>query len=171
MDNFYVAPAVITIDPGIEGTGLAIWSMNEWAVETIPLATYVLVPIKGKDWVSAVEDLHYKIIPILEKHNVQKGYCEFPQYFTSAVGHAATAKGDIYKLSCLVGVFMGAMLSRKTNLILVQVNQWKGQLPKDVVISRLLRRQPRLAELNIKTHAWDAVGLAYYKKRIFSGIR
>lgn len=164
-------PTIATIDPGIRGTGIAIWSMDNWQKETLPIATYVVTPPADEDWVYAIADLHKHIEPIWEQHNVQKAYCEFPQYFTSGKGHSATAKGDIYKLSCLVGVFMGMMLGKGTMLIPVQVNVWKGQLSKDAVIARLLKREPRLRNLDIETHAWDAVGIAYYHKRIFSGLK
>lgn len=164
-------PTIATIDPGIRGTGIAIWSMENWLKETLPIATYVITPPAHDDWVFAIADIYKQIDPIWEIHNVQKAYCEFPQYFTSGKGHSATAKGDIYKLSCLVGVFMGMMLGKGTMLIPIQVNSWKGQLPKEAVIARLLKREPKLADLNIQTHAWDAVGIGYYYKRIFSGLR
>lgn len=164
-------PTIITIDPGIRGTGIAVWSMDDWLSETIPIKTYVITPPSDEDWVFAIADIYDKIEPILETHNVKKAYCEFPQYFTSGKGHSATAKGDIYKLSCLVGVFMGMMLAKQTVLIPVYVTSWKGQLTKEAVIARLVKREPKLLTLGIDTHAWDAVGIAYYHKRIFSGLK
>lgn len=162
---------IATIDPGIRGTGIAIWSMDEWKTETLPIATYVVTPPSDEEWVFAISDIFAQVTPIWERHNVQKAFCEFPQYFTSGKGHSATAKGDIYKLSCLVGVFMGMMLARNTVLVPVQVNSWKGQLTKEAVIKRLLKKEPRLEQANIESHAWDAVGIAFYHKRKFTGLK
>lgn len=159
---------VVTIDPGIRGTGLAIWDLKTWKTATIPLATFVVTPPQEEKWVQAIGTLYDQIEPIFEEYKVVKAYCEFPEYFSSGKGHAATSKGQIYKLSCLVGVFMGIMLAKGCTLIPVQVHAWKGQLSKDAVITRLLKIEPKLDDLGINTHAWDAVGIAFSLKGKFS---
>lgn len=159
---------IATIDPGIRGTGIAIWSLSNWRNETVPIATYVLTPPSNDDWVMATEYLCTNTEPIFQRHNVVKVYCEFPQYFADGKGHAATATGNIYKLACLVGVFMGMFMSRGLEFIPIEVNKWKGQLPKDAVIKRLIKREPLLANMDIDTHAWDAVGIAFHLKKKFT---
>lgn len=160
-------PTVVTIDPGIRGTGLAIWSLKTWKTATVPLATIVITPSSTRDWVEAISDIYEEIDKVWVTYNVQKAYCEFPQYFTAGVGHSATAKGDIHKLACLIGVFMGMMLEKGVTFTPVKVTTWKGQLPKKAVISRLKRREPFLENMNIDSHAWDAVGIGFYLKGKF----
>lgn len=159
---------VITIDPGIRGTGLAIWSLKNWETDTVPLATFVITPPSDEEWVIAIGTIFDQIDPIFDEYKVVKAYCEFPQYFSSGKGHAATSDGKIFKLACLVGVFMGIMLVKNCILFPINVTAWKGQLPKEAVISRLIRIEPKLSQLNIDSHAWDAVGIAFHLKGKFT---
>lgn len=158
---------IVSIDPGIRGTGLAFWDMKEWGHALLPIAVEVITPPENQKWVMACSTLYEEFTDVLESYGVSKAYCEFPQYFMSPTGHAATADGNIFKLSSLIGVFMGCLLSRGGILIPIKVNKWKGQLPKGVVERRIRKLSPEIDTLGVESHAWDAVGIGLYAQGLF----
>lgn len=97
-------------------------------------------------------------------------YIEWPSFFASAVGHAAAARGDLVKLTFGAG-FVCGQLRREFGCLIepIPVNDWKGQLPKSVVIGRIRKILGKDAcrKLGIKSHAWDAVGIGLYAKGHF----
>jgi hypothetical protein len=116
------------------------------------------------NWVLTCEKFHERFHRIINQFTVRRVYCEFPQYFASATGHAATGKGDIHKLACLVGVFMGATYEYGGEFHPILVNDWKGQLSKDAVIQRVGDRLPNLRSsgMKIETHSYDAIGIGLF---------
>lgn len=74
--------------------------------------------------------------------------------------------GSLQKLVFLVGVIAG-YLPEDWRIILVTPSGWKGQLPKDVVIRRMTARYGTavVKTLNVKTHAWDALGIGEWAWR------
>lgn len=159
----------ISIDPGIAGTGIAIWSRKDWDFNVPPLYVTNLMPQDHLDWVLNSERHVKRLKAILEEWNVITGTIEFPQYFQSATGHAATADGKIYKLACLVGAFMGCIWDFGGGIEPVLVNEWKGQLSKDAVIARIKRKCPEICNVSypIESHSWDAVGIGMWAKGKF----
>ncbi|GAH42403.1 unnamed protein product [marine sediment metagenome] len=90
----------------------------------------------------------------------------------SAQGYAA-ASGDAYTKLCVsIGVIMDALdgLWPFAKWILVPVNEWKGQLPKPVVVRRVRQVLGKLEDeqgKTIATHAIDATGIGLWVKGAF----
>lgn len=172
-DLYDTATAVIAIDPGLDGTGWAVWTndaQNE--APAVPTGCGTLRAPKDKDmtltdrcqalWEKLRDDLCDADVglPMIPFNRHTYVFLELPTHFaSSARGIAAQGGGSIYYLTYLVG-FLGAKLSQCT-VILFTPNEWKGQLPKDVVQRRVTRflGTETCEELGIKTHAWDAVGM------------
>lgn len=153
-----------SIDPGIRGCGIVIWDDDLWG-ESYPITSYVLDPnIYKSDWVYICADMHKELSKIFNTFNVKKVYCEFPQYFGSDIGHAATSDGKIYKLSCFVGMVMGTIFEIGGTFNPVYVTDWKGQMTKEAVIKRIKRKMPQWETYvpNMKSHAWDAFGIGLH---------
>ena len=159
------ARRLIAIDPGLGGTGWALWDRHH---QMVPVATGVVRDTAKDDTLAnRCWDLKEKLFLALS--NADSGwhrastfvYIEMPQHMQSAAGIAAQA-GAIYKLTFLVG-YLAARLHPST-VIVVTPGDWKGQLPKAVVMGRVLNRLgPRVCErLQIKSHAWDAVGIGLW---------
>lgn len=159
----------ITIDPGITGTGVALWSIADWSKKVVPIDARILTPDDNLDWVGNCQLLTQKLSIYVAANDVHHADVEFPQYFQSAVGHAATADGKIYKLACLIGCFMGVLWHVNARCNPILVNTWKGQLPKPAVIARIKRHLPEINDVNFKidSHAWDAVGIGMFAKGFF----
>jgi hypothetical protein len=163
---------LIAIDPGLGGTGWALWSTRHQKPWGTPMEVGI-VRDTAKDESLAIrcEELSEKIRDSLNAatghwnvgwhHNRTYLYLEMPQHMTNVKGIAAQA-GAVYKLTFLVGYLAKAF--HQCTVHVVTPNEWKGQLQKDVVIRRIQRTltPERCDDLGIKTHAWDAVGIGLW---------
>lgn len=165
---------VVTIDPGLGGTGWAYWySMNVSPTNITKKArppdfTGVLrVPKKIKDW----EDKAYgysKLFEQLVKRSLPEAdedgrlfVIEFPQLFSSSsISFASAQRGDLFKLSYLVGMYSQIIYSSKvpSEIDLVSPNAWKGQLTKKATNKRIMRTIKK----KYRDHEADAVGIGLY---------
>ena len=139
----------LTIDPGLSGTGWAYWDRN-WKL----IRHGVIKPPAKHTW----EQKMQFIIQILESHVYELGlnqaYVEFPSFFQSTGGQVTARSGALVKLSSLVGAIMFTFSAKP-----VRVNEWKGQLPKEIIIKRIKRILPNV---KAKSHDWDAIGIGLY---------
>lgn len=142
----------ISIDPGIGGSGWAIWDMK-WN-----LLDYGVLELKGGDEFDKLKYITNNLKDICKKTNVKYVYIEYPQVFQTNIA----LSGALTKLAYGVGVIAGSLFPRKVELI--RVLDWKGNLPKEVVIKRIKQRMP---DIKADSHAWDAIGIGLYKKGIF----
>jgi hypothetical protein len=92
--------------------------------------------------------------------------CEYPAYFDTVAGNMVAKKGDLLKLTYLVGLIAGRV--HPVPFRLVPVNAWKGQLPKEVVIGRLekLYADTQCAG-KLNSHSYDACGIGLHVKGLF----
>lgn len=146
---------IISIDPGIRGTGYAVWD-NKWN-----LIEHGILTSKEDEWHSKFPDLSVQMVRIIRKHKIKKAYIEEPQKFQGKFGDMVANRGDLVKLSMFVGFLSGRM---NIQVECVRVIDWKGTLPKDVVEKRVERLIPGL---KAKSHAIDAIGIGLYVKGVF----
>jgi hypothetical protein len=184
--------ALLAVDPGINGTGWALWKSlprdgkpttapdhvgvlqkrHGSYVETANWITDELYVVTGiARWMCAV---HRSCVCGCGPQPSIRVTCEFPEFQTSASRSMGWMRGDLQKLTYLVGCIghMTYMLTTKNTGSMfepVPVSQWKGQLPKAVVESRIRDSLGATAcnRLGIKTHAWDAVGIGLRRLEVF----
>ena len=149
----------LTIDPGISGTGYALWSSPHW--ELMKTGIYSVSSDKVT-WEHKGHIIAQNIAILCRNYSVRKICIEFPAYFDSSSGNMVAKRGDSVKLTWMVGMICGIVYPLKP--VLVPVNNWKGQMPKDVVIRRIQKRLgvERCEELGIKSHMWDSVGVGLF---------
>lgn len=157
----------LSIDPGLLGTGYALWDSNKWDVLDKPTHFGVLKPSSssGKEWVERSIDLGQQLKTIIASNAVEAVYCEFPMKFDSGVGGAASSGkvSDIGKLTFLVGVIAQVAYNEDAVFHPVPVNDWKGQLTKEIVAFRIAKRL--VVEIDYyDSHANDAVGIGLWAK-------
>jgi hypothetical protein len=160
---------VLFVDPGLGGTGWA----NFPYITTKSSATTVVKPngtgvihipaSKYKEgWIQHAELISASFFGVLTAYAPRLVIIEQPALWAgSAVSHAsATAgkdgePGDLFKLAYLVGMF-GGMVKQTvgTSPILIMPHEWKGQLPKEVVLARL-----QVFGIQAKDHEGDAIGM------------
>lgn len=152
--------ALMAIDPGLQGTGYAIWNTNK---KTAPYRVGVLNGGKG-DWQTRVDRIALAIRKLCREENVDRIICEMMEHYNTASSQMAWSKGDLQRTMFLIGTLHGVTRKQVPYFRLVTPREWKGQLPKSVTIQRvekaLTAKQCR--NLGIKTHAWDAVGIGLW---------
>lgn len=181
--------AVLAVDPGVAGTGWALWRSvkkgqqapnhpDEVGVLTPRGGTFVeksnaiadeLHVITGRArWLCAVHRVYF--CGCGKQPHVLVA-CEFPEFQAAAHRMMGWKRGDLQKLTYLVGAvgYMAYGMTVSAVLEPVPVSQWKGQLPKAVVTDRIREALGSAAcgQLAIKTHAWDAVGIGLWRLGVF----
>lgn len=76
-------------------------------------------------------------------------------------------RGDLVTLSFFIGYLAGRICP--IPFIPVEINKWKGQLSKKNVTDRIKNKLTKKVckTLEIRTHAWDAVGIGLWAKGHF----
>jgi len=156
----------ISIDPGLGGTG---WSVFDRDVGKVPIEVGIINRRKGH-WSHRAFMIAYGIVEICEALEVRDLYCEYPAFWDTVAGTMVAKRGDLLKLTFLVGVICAipfASVKCLKNFELVPVIKWKGQLKKNVVIARILAKLGKEACKRFRLHIWDAVGIGLYKLGLF----
>lgn len=153
---------VFSIDPGLSGTGVAEWRSGALR------AVHVIHFKKGAETlIEKCNSISDQVTNIVRRTPAHRGgaefYIEMPQMMTNVKGIAAQG-GAVYKLTFLVGYLAAMVWPYARHVEEVPIHAWKGQLPKDVVQRRIIKTLgvDTCQELNIRTHAWDAVGIGLW---------
>jgi len=152
---------LLAIDPGLEGTGWAVFR------HSTPVKCGIETASRRYKW---FEKLHYYcefMERLAVKVRATECVLERPVFMQSS-GGMVTAKSDsLVKLAMLVGALYTRMPPLVKRCTLVTPNQWKGQLPKTIAIDRIQMRldsrtltalEPSDPEASA-THDWDALGI------------
>lgn len=146
----------LTIDPGLGGTGWALWSGRR----THPIDYGTVHPVKSDDLGIRIQSVCLKLWKIHTLGNIEQVFVEMPAFFQSASGTMVARRGDLVKLTLMAGAIIGHFSSLGVPGTLIEVAKWKGQLPKDVVRRRIERRIGKIEGSG--THAADAIGIGLY---------
>jgi Holliday junction resolvasome RuvABC endonuclease subunit len=150
---------LLSIDPGLDGTGWALWDEN-W--ELGPHVSNA-VPSKGHmEWNERAHYIATYLSELAKKETPCQVASEYPAFFQSAGGQTTAASGALVKLTYLVGCIGMAMYDLGYDLQLVSPTAWKGQLPKTVVEGRIRKIFPGWQPTRKASHEWDAVGIGAY---------
>ena len=157
MRNHYM-----TIDPGLPGSGFAMWDEEYWKAQIISDDKLLC----NKPEYHAVHNFKStekyldQIIIYIKMFQIKKVWIENAAYMGgSAKGQMVADTGRLIKLAKFVGAIEAVCWTMSVPCIPVEVKEWKGTLPKDVCNHRILRVWP---ECDCKSHDWDAVGIGMY---------
>jgi hypothetical protein len=160
---------VISLDPGVQGTGVAIWSAENWnrRVPPIHVQNFDRLGTDG-DWKGAANRMGKLLDGLMKEYGTVALHSEFPQLMSGAGGHMVAASGDLQKLTFIVGVFAQVAWANGAMFTEHLVHSWKGQMSKEAVIVRIKRKIPKVVELNPQTHSWDAIGIGLHAQGFFN---
>lgn len=161
--------SLLSLDPGLTGTGYAFWSKPFKAPNEIG----VLKASKG-EWWDRAHDIAMQIEEMCSEREHHKAHgtkvvAEFTEYHAAATSNMGWRTGDLQRLTFLCGVIAGHVHPRV--FIPVTTSGWKGQLPKHVaaqrvekILGRNVCRELGLPKIERRsdTHAWDAVGIGLW---------
>jgi len=151
---------LMAIDPGLNSLGWAIWEANNRSdmpdrVGLLHAPRKLSLPDRSLFLAEALDAL----LPEEEECEVVS---EYPAYHGRVKGWDS---GDLQKLVFLVGFLAGYFF--RFHFTPVTPGEWKGQLPKDVVIRRLQKRLGKSATKHFDKDIWDAVGIGLWKRGRF----
>lgn len=143
----------MSIDPGIGGTG---WAM--WEEEKLVASSSIKPRIKGKSWEQKAAAIIDQLRDVC--NNCRPMQCFIEQPFIALDGGRAeisAKRQDVVKLSILNGMIVQAI----PNTHQVRVIDWKGQCPKHIFKKRIERY---LSSINYRpstttSHELDAIGI------------
>lgn len=157
----HVFANVITMDPGLEGTGWAIFAglRADGKPKSRPISSGVIRPKKIGSWQQKANDVCCTFVGIVAACENPVIIMEFPELWATGKSFASAsgAQGDLFKLAYLVGGL--ARTGHELAIfqpVLVSPRDWKGQLPKDVVMSRIRKV---LGDIRLRDHEADAIGI------------
>jgi hypothetical protein len=161
-------PALLAIDPGLQGTGAAFWRSNR---QTAPDWVDVITYRKG-EWTDRAMAIAGQIKERLVEE-VSRGsmlgpvtfVCELMEMHQSARAQMMWKSGDFQRTLVFTGMMVARVHRYVDEVELVKPSQWKGQLPKAIANRRVaaILGEKACRELDIQTHAWDAVGIGLWK--------
>lgn len=174
--------SILTVDPGVGGTGLSLWNKDRWHTANGPIWCGNITPGRGpQDWLARVDRLCDKLHDFMIEWSlwgesgvtygpVVEAYMEMPKFFSDkAAGTMVAETGDLIKLAYISGAIGQVIHNHEVILHHIRVDQWKGQLGKPIVIERIKKRLPGIVqELNPKSHSWDSIGLGLWAKGRFT---
>lgn len=157
----------LTIDPGTIATGVAKWRADMWENPVPPFDVELVRTPKAvlqRDWLDKVAWQRDRFQALVGDDNVIEVFVELPMKFEGVKGDMVSAKGDLVKLTFLVGAFYGVCQDLGIPFEPVPVIEWKGQLPKPVVEKRIRDALGVKRCTSFTADVWDAVGIGLYKK-------
>jgi len=144
----------ISVDPGVSGTGYAIWSRTNRIIDFGIIAP----PSTIKEFEARVMNIERRLRNVVRTYKVEKSYIEFPAFYQGFGGQVTARSGALVKLAFTVGILYGAL----PECHLVPVSSWKGSLPKEIVIQRIRKILPKTDWMDFKEHVWDACGIGLH---------
>jgi len=154
-------PRLISIDPGSDGCGVALWSTDD---QTLIRAGYIKTEdqhlgLLGGRVITTLRDEWEENNTHVSAHAV----VELPKIYDRRTSKADPA--DLIKLATV----SGAMAALFRSYEFVVPRDWKGQMPKEVVQSRLHRDMPADAFMRmepcpkgVRHNVYDAMGIGLW---------
>lgn len=163
---------LITIDPGIDALGWAVWddynSSFFYKELNAPIDSGVCRTDKKLPWFAKTNDMAFKVSEILSNYNKNCHHvaCEMPKYMESQKGRVAARSDALVKLVFMVGKIAQVAEEYGMQFIPVAVGEWNGQLPKKIMEDRVTKR----LGIRYREHEYDAVGIGLHLKGYFPNL-
>ena len=172
MTNALARPILCAIDPGVHSTGWALMNLSDKSQQPLVRSSGVIREPNNRPWLDCADAVSATLLKLLQDNWVKRVAIEQPQIWTAdSSSLASAARGDLFKLAVLVGDIIGHLrvgLQNRVEIRLVTPNEWKGQLPKPVVMERV---RTILGYNNpacrLRDHETDAIAIGLYVFGVF----
>jgi len=161
----------ITIDPGARvggGTGIAVFNtiICPNSSSKSPIETYQLES-KAPLWLEKVDEIANELYHFVNLHlhscTAPLVFIERPKFYDTFKGQTAAKSDSLFKLIFVTGRLFQVIRSFNLPCILLPIADWKGQLNKKQVSTRI----HRICGKNWTKDQDDAVGMGLYLKGLF----
>lgn len=177
---------IAAIDPGTVTMGLALFDAKARERSKTPRPLFAAAHTMGASHRGGAEQNAFRMGDVFR--NAVKGYrleivyCERMEFLPSARGHAAIT--DVLGVAFACGVLGQISRELKATFHAVPVTKWKGQLSKDQVARRILKKWGMegpckkscpcddaplsfMSDPRSPSHDWDAVGIGLFGMGFF----
>lgn len=177
----------VSIDPGTVTMGYCVWDMKRWerSKPSPPVAagkydlnrSFTTSGQTLRNHISGVRELLKRLDSALDGYRVERIYCEEMQGFDGV--RADAARADVLHVAFATGAIFHYAETIGAAFHSVPVNKWKGQLKKEMVYRRILKRFD-LTERDDEdattfggllsypiSHDWDAFGIGLFAQGKF----
>ncbi len=153
---------MITVDPGLH-CGIA-WWLDGVPIDAITLTHTRTTTEYFAKADSTVEKVFKFVCRCKSEFPPDVVYLEWPAVFPSPGGQTAARTGSIVKLAYITGRIAEVFRSSTASLRYVDVQKWKGQVPKAVMNRRVqdVLVSKGLGSLGHSTHELDALGIGLW---------
>ena len=150
----------LAIDPGLHYSGFCVMSSDLRILEA------GCVHHKGPlSWDARLPLVMEDVMAVYRRHLPDTFVFEVPEHWSGREGFAARESGSVFKLTFLAGALYGVVKHQcLSEMVLLTPSKWKGQMPKDLVHKRLIRKVPEASEYT-DHNVLDAIALAYVSFR------
>jgi len=140
-----------------------------WGAGHVPLGVFLWTTPRDLDWSARCVVQAQRLDELLQRMPISKVVCELPQHFEGARGQAAEGRGDIIKLTYMVGGYGIVCGMRGISFEHAPVMTWKGQLSKESVEKRVRRiiGEDHFERLRIRRDVIDACGIGLWARGLF----
>jgi hypothetical protein len=143
------------VDPGLGGTGWAYFPTMPGAPKKWGVLNERIKADSG-DWYSRAFRLAEKFERVLDEFEPNVVVLEMGELWAgSEVSVTSGKRGDLLKLVFLIGVLSEVCHKNDYRVVLVTPNEWKGNLPKEVVAARCEAQ----FGFTVGNHEQDAIGM------------
>ena len=144
----------ISIDPGIGGSGVAVWK-DKLSECDVPLATFSLRGKTRGQYMTQFES-------IIKVWGVTSAVIENAMHFKANVrGKVCLDSGSLVKLAQFIGSLEEVCRSNGVLVTLVTPIKWKGQLSKSLTLKRINKLWCECPQK--PDHLVDAVAIGYWR--------
>ncbi len=153
---------LISVDAGLHSAG---WAVFEGILPINAGLVHPRSEYKDDELVTRAIDVGQQIGVLAREHGAREAVIEMPVYY----GQGDRNAGSIFKLCVCIGAIAASLNELGVEVSSVDVPDWKGQLPKDVVIKRIRAILPDyvIEDLKPVKDMWDAIGIGLWKKGSF----
>ena len=149
---------ILGIDPSLNACGVAIVNDGKLAAwDTLNSSKMKnIFDTKLAEYANKASCIFSQIKVIVKKEKIDLICLEVPEHF-GVSGYMARESGSIFKLTFLCG-----MLCSLPDIRVFPPRIWKGQIPKEVMRNRFIKKFPDLDIKNLDHNILDAMGIALY---------
>ena len=157
----------LTIDPGVGGTGFAVWDCERFHELVEPVDSGAIeCDGSGCEWIEKVMRIGDLLrTTVCRKYVISHVFYEHPQFIEGPRGIASARDGSLVKLSLIAGVVV-ASAAANARVVPVPLH-WKGQMNKEKTERRIRQRLPNYQATDDVDHEWDAIGIGLFIKGYF----
>ena len=154
----------VSVDPSVNNCGLAVFIDNELVTAELLHPSKENIDehysVKARDMYLKVRAIYRKIKDLDQKTRL---IVEIPEHHGTSA-YMSRETGSLYKLTFVCGMIYAIA----DDSIGYAPSKWKGQLSKEIVRNRLVRRYPDKAIENLDHNIVDSIGIGH--KYLFGSV-